>query len=181
MPTIFSHPAVALLKTWTRHVPKSAVVAGVIGSVLPDADVVSFPLGIPYGSTFGHRGFTHSIFFAVVTSVIATAIIRPRDRRISAFVFIFMCTMSHAILDAFTNGGLGIAFLSPFSNHRYFFPWRPIEVSDIGAIDLDALKSELPWVWLPFGLLALIGRALTGVVPASRRPAGRRDGGTTRE
>jgi hypothetical protein len=25
-----------------------------------------------------------------------------------------------------TNGGLGVAFFSPFDNGRYFLPWRPI-------------------------------------------------------
>ncbi|HSP33793.1 MAG TPA: metal-dependent hydrolase [Thermoanaerobaculia bacterium] len=161
MPTIFSHPAVALLKTFTRNVPKSAVAAGAIGSILPDADVASFYFGIPYGSTFGHRGFTHSIFFAAVLSAILTAAIRPR--RWSTFGFIFVCTMSHPLLDACTNGGMGIAFFSPFSNHRYFFPWRPIEVSPIGAVDMDVLKSEFWWVWVPAIALATAGLIVTRV------------------
>jgi inner membrane protein len=45
----------------------------------------------------------------------------------------FLITASHGILDAFTNGGLGIALFSPFDNSRYFFPFRPIQVSPIGA------------------------------------------------
>ncbi|HEX9163597.1 MAG TPA: metal-dependent hydrolase [Thermoanaerobaculia bacterium] len=157
MPTIFSHPAIALLKTFMQRVPKSVVAAGIVGSVLPDADVISFPLGIPYGSTFGHRGFTHSIFFALVSSAIATLIIRPKNRTLAAFLFIFMCSMSHPLLDACTNGGMGIAFFSPFSNRRYFFPWRPIEVSPIGAIDVEVLASEVRWVWLPMIVVSAIG------------------------
>lgn len=161
MPTIFSHPAVALLKTFTHRVPKSAVAAGAIGSVIADADVASFYLGIPYGSTFGHRGFTHSIFFAALLAAILGAPIRPR--RFSTFAFIFACTMSHPLLDACTNGGMGIAFFSPFSNRRYFFPWRPIEVSPIGAVDLDVLKSELRWVWLPAIVVTVAGLVIRRV------------------
>jgi inner membrane protein len=37
------------------------------------------------------------------------------------------------VLDAMTNGGLGVAFFAPFDTTRYFFPWRPITVSPIGV------------------------------------------------
>lgn len=160
MPTILSHPAAALLKSYFRRVPRRAVTAGVIGSIVPDADVIGFRYHVPYGSTFGHRGFTHSIFFAFAVSLAATAIVRPRGRTFSTFAFIFLCTMSHAVLDAFTNGGMGVAFFSPFSNRRYFFPWTPIRVSPIGRLSLRVLLSELRWVWLPFAAAGAVGWGL---------------------
>jgi len=40
---------------------------------------------------------------------------------------------SHPLLDALTDGGLGVALLWPFSAERFFFPWRPIPVSPIGV------------------------------------------------
>jgi len=49
--------------------------------------------------------------------------------------FFFPLTASHGLLDAFTNGGLGIAFLAPLYNERYFIPWTPIEVSAMGLAD----------------------------------------------
>ena len=74
-----------------------------------------------------------------------------------------LVTASHGLLDAMTNGGLGIAFFAPFDDGRYFLPWRPIEVSPIGAgaffseWGLRVIKSELLWVWLPVvGLWVLI-------------------------
>jgi inner membrane protein len=76
--------------------------------------------------------------------------------------YLFLATASHGFLDAMTDGGLGVAFFSPFDNHRYFFPWRPIRVSPIGIgrffspRGLDVLQSELLWIWLPAGLLALL-------------------------
>jgi hypothetical protein len=39
--------------------------------------------------------------------------------------FLFLATASHGILDAFTDGGRGIAFFAPFGTERYFFPHHP--------------------------------------------------------
>jgi len=67
----------------------------------------------------------------------------------------FFITASHGLLDALTDGGLGVAFFSPFNTRRYFFPWRPLHVSPIGAVSffsprgVRVLQSELVWVWLP--------------------------------
>jgi inner membrane protein len=142
MPTILTHPAVAV----ALRVPRRLAVAAVALSILPDIDVLAFRLGIPYGSTFGHRGFTHSIAFAAAASGLAALAVRG-DRRV--FALLFACAASHGLLDAMTNGGRGIAFFSPFSNHRYFLPWRPIRVSPIGALDAAVLWSEVKWVWAP--------------------------------
>jgi inner membrane protein len=74
------------------------------------------------------------------------------------FGFFFAVTASHGLLDAFTNGGLGVAFFAPFDDSRYFFPWRPLEVSPLGMAffsswGLQTALSELQWVWLPTALL----------------------------
>ena len=45
---------------------------------------------------------------------------------------------SHALLDTMTDGGLGCALLYPFSNERFFAPWRPIPVAPIGPAFLSA-------------------------------------------
>lgn len=87
------------------------------------------------------------------------------------FIFFFLLSASHGILDAFTNGGLGIALLSPFDSTRYFFPWTPIAVSPIGVKaffskwGLAVIKSELLWIWLPSFLMVLVStliRAMGG-------------------
>jgi inner membrane protein len=78
------------------------------------------------------------------------------------FILFFLLTASHGVLDAFTNGGLGIALLSPFDNTRHFFPWKPITVSPIGVKaffskwGLAATKSELLWIWLPCSLVVVL-------------------------
>ena len=161
MPTVFTHPSIALLRPWFRNVPPRAVAAAVLGSILPDADVAAFAFGVPYAHTFGHRGFTHSFLFAVLYALLAAFALRTRR----AFPFILLCTISHTLLDALTDGGLGVAFFSPFSNERYFFPWTPIRVSPIGvgffsARGWETVRSELVWVWGPCVGLGLVGKYL---------------------
>ncbi len=129
---------------------------GVFCAFLPDADVISFKLGIAYSSFWGHRGFTHSFVFAIIIGLIITFIFyRKSTSKIKYFLFFTLCTASHSILDAMTNGGLGVAFFAPFDNTRYFLPWRPIKVSPIGIANffgnrgLQVLKSELLYIGLP--------------------------------
>ncbi|HVR41615.1 MAG TPA: metal-dependent hydrolase, partial [Thermoanaerobaculia bacterium] len=104
-----------------------------------------------------------------LASLLLTACVRFEFR---TFTFIFLCAISHPLLDAMTNGGRGIAFFAPFSNHRYFFPWRPIRASPIGAEGfftdrgIATVMSELMWVWLPFAVAWVMG-----MISARRRSA----------
>jgi inner membrane protein len=115
-------------------------------SLLPDVDVIGFPLGIKYADPWGHRGATHSLVFALavatVVGVIARAARLPawRTALVAAAV-----VASHALLDTMTDGGLGCALLWPFSNERFFAPWRPIPVAPIGPafISLRGLRIAL--------------------------------------
>ena len=137
-----------------------------ICAVIPDADAIGFWLGVPYESTFGHRGFTHSFFFAFIFSLLVVVIFYRQEKVFSKQWFLyllcfFIAGSSHPMLDAMTTGGLGVAFFSPFSNERYFFPFRPIKVSPIGisaffsSWGLAVLKSEFIFVWLPsFAVMA---------------------------
>jgi inner membrane protein len=168
MPSALSHAAVAVaagVSFAPRDIPNKFWALAVICSVLPDADVIAFSFGIPYQHFFGHRGFFHSPFFAALLSIFITFFFFRDVNFFSTqwffyFLFFFVICASHGILDAFTNGGLGIALLSPFSNERYFFPLTPILVSPIGLKPFFSkwgwlvVKSELLWVWLPSLLLA---------------------------
>lgn len=135
---------------------------GCIACILPDLDVIAFSFGIPYSSEFGHRGFTHSITFAAAVGLLGALFYRQlRCPALMVFFFLFSATISHGVLDALTNGGLGIAFFWPFSDARYFFPWRPIRVSPIGLSffsewGLAVIRSELVWVWLPCILIGMV-------------------------
>lgn len=122
-----------------RWSPIAAVVLWSGLSLLPDVDVIGFPLGIRYADPWGHRGATHSLVFALavaaVVGLIARAARLPAWR--TALVAAAVVT-SHSLLDTMTDGGLGCALLWPFSDERFFAPWRPIPVAPIGPAFLSA-------------------------------------------
>ena len=137
-------------------------------AALPDLDVVVYPLGLNAPHILGHRGITHSLPFAVVFSALVVRLVfwdvawRPARTRL--WVVLFAAMASHGVLDALTNGGQGVAFLAPFSDARWHFPWRPILVSPIGvgaffsSYGLRVLQNELVSVWLPSALIVLAAR-----------------------
>lgn len=144
-------------------------ISAVICSILPDYDTVGYFYGIPYNSFLGHRGFTHSLLFALLLALVAVRFAFPAVTRFSKqwmtwLLLFFVITASHGFLDAMTNGGLGVAFFSPFVLTRYFLPWRPLKVSPIGILDFsapqarDVLITEFLWVILP-SLVFLAGAA----------------------
>jgi len=168
MATIISHPAVALgMLPWFSEVRKSKVILfiGILLTILPDIDVVGFRLGIAYGDLWGHRGMTHSLLFSVVVGALIAKLVarKLRVKIIQTWLYFTMCIASHGVLDAFTNGGLGVAFFSPFSEERYFFPVRYLEVSTLNIIrffqgqGIAVIKSELIWLWLPCAGSVIIG------------------------
>jgi inner membrane protein len=168
--SLISHAAVAVAAGAAfapRDVPGQFWILAVLCSILPDADVLGFSFGIPYHHVFGHRGFFHSPLFGLLLSILVVFIFFRNVDMFSArwffyLVFFFLLAASHGILDAFTNGGLGIALLSPFDPARYFFPWTPIEVSPIGVKaffskwGLAVMKSELQWIWLPSFIMVVL-------------------------
>src|SRR5260221_12643556 len=125
-------------------------------SILPDIDSIGFHMGVPYGALWGHRGLTHSLLFAFILAPFAAMWLDGRFHRQWEMAILFFLVMaSHGVLDAMTNGGLGVAFFSPLDTQRYFFPWRPILVSPIGlgsffsARGLRILGNEGLWIWGP--------------------------------
>ena len=168
MATIFSHAvaAVGLAALFPRRiVPTRVWVTGAIFAMLPDADVLSFRLGISYGDVLGHRGFTHSLVFAAALAATGAFALFPRRvghaHRALVWAYLFLATASHGILDAMTNGGRGVAFFAPFENGRHFFSFTPIEVSPIGisrffsARGAEVLLNEMLWIWLPSAIVLI--------------------------
>jgi inner membrane protein len=166
--SILTHPAVALgLAPYFRSPSfgPRAWILGALCTIVPDVDSVGFWLGVPYGDPLGHRGFTHSICFALLLSGLLCLVERRRSGGFSwpLFAYLSACGISHGLYDALTSGGLGVAFFSPFDNGRYFLPWRPIVVSPISVSGfftrraLEILWSELLWVILPWTVVGLLG------------------------
>jgi inner membrane protein len=120
-------------------------------SLFPDIDVVGFLRGVPYGAAWGHRGATHSLSFALIGGIVTGLGARALEARgsglgargsglgardskspIRVTLLATLVLASHGLLDTLTDGGLGAALLWPFSNARFFAPWRPIPVAPIG-------------------------------------------------
>ena len=77
MPTVFSHPAPVLALAaalGSRVVPARLLLFGVFCAVLPDLDVIGFKLGIRYADLLGHRGFSHSLLFALFMGLFGAAL-----------------------------------------------------------------------------------------------------------
>lgn len=202
MPSIITHAAVPLA-LWCAadrgRIPPRLLAAGVIAAMLPDADVLAFALHIPYADAFGHRGASHSLLFACALAVLAALLLslgrgRPWSAPLSqsrlaptrvrptvastvqAAVFVFVCAASHPLLDAMTSGGLGVALAWPWSEHRFFAPWRPIRVSPFApqffsARGVATLLSELRWVWLPLATAVVAWKLIQPAPAAPRDPS----------
>jgi inner membrane protein len=141
------------------------VFVGAACAVIPDLDVIGRKFGVGAHPLLGHRGLTHSIAFAAVLGALLTCTLYRNSPSPSwvIFLFLFLSTLSHPLLDMLTNGGRGVALLAPFSSARYFFPWRPIEVSPMSVRrffsqrGVQIMCSELRWVWLPAAVVCILG------------------------
>jgi inner membrane protein len=132
----------------------SMVVWGAV-SLLPDADVFGFRLGIAYEAPWGHRGATHSLAFAIVVGALAGVVARATKLPVGRTALIVAAVVaSHGLLDTLTDGGLGCALLWPFSQERFFAPWNPIPVAPLGRgfISREGLRvatTELAFFFVP--------------------------------
>ena len=172
MASAFSHAMVALAmgKAFqSKELSWRELVVGTFCSIVPDLDVIGLYVGIQYGDMWGHRGLTHSVVFAALLAGCLVALWyrgKPAVAMMGLFLYFFFCTVSHGMLDAMTNGGLGVAFFSPFYTTRYFFPMRPVLVSPIGvseffsAYGVRVIVNEAAWIWLPSYVAFVALRAL---------------------
>jgi inner membrane protein len=102
--------------------------------------------------------------YAILWALLIVGIFhRKNKRKVILFLFYFLCTISHGILDSFTTGGDGIGFLMPFSTERYFSPYKVIQVSPIGISrffsewGVRVLKSEFFYIGIPSILFYILG------------------------
>jgi inner membrane protein len=176
VPTLISHGVVALAlgKIFARDpMALKFWFLSVFCALIPDADVIGFSYGIRSRDLFGHRGFSHSLFFAFVLGLLVVLLFYRNTERMSRLWCALVCyfslvTASHGLLDALTDGGPGVGFLAPFDNRRFLFPWRPIPASPLGIESFlgprgrAVLSSEILWLWIP-------AAALTSIVVLFRR------------
>ena len=163
MASIFGHGVVGftITKLIGNKQSKWLLLAAIFSAILPDFDIITFKLGIAYQHPLGHRGFTHSILFAVLWALVLMLTI-GRNNKLIWFLVIFLSTISHGIFDAMTSGGEGIGFFIPFNNDRFFFSFREILVSPLGikkffsGWGLRVILSEIKFIVIPSLLILLI-------------------------
>ena len=174
MPSIISHAAAGAALS-IAFAPDGAPGrywrVAIATAVLADVDSLLYYFRVSYYPAIGHRGFFHSPFFGLVISLLLMILFFRDEALFSGrwfwyFVLFFAVWTSHGLLDAMTNGGSGVAFLSPFSSRRYFLPWTPIQVSPMRIKSFftpwgwSVFKNELVWIWLPGLMLVLLSRAV---------------------
>jgi inner membrane protein len=108
---------------------RKVMALGALLAVCPDFDVL---LLWGWGGNDWHRGFSHSLAFAVAIGLFAWACMAVYKVR-EAIMYI-SAVLSHTLMDGFFSKDRdGIAFLWPFSAERYSmsilpyfeFPWNP--------------------------------------------------------
>jgi inner membrane protein len=161
MPTI-GHLALGLaagrLQPDRRYRARRLVLYALLAAC-PDLDLVPYLLGRGELVPLGHRGATHSLAFAAAVAAVV-ALAWPGASRRRTFLFAFLATVSHALVDPLSAGSYGPALLWPFSSWR--FTWRgfqPIPETPIGPelLQLDgflhlALEAA---IFAPLALYAL--------------------------
>lgn len=129
-------------------------------AMAPDADVLMFKFDVPYEHAWGHRGAFHGLPIALLAGfVVPTVFLRRfapfgRRRWWGLVLFFFLVTASHGLVDAATDGGHGVGFLAPFDERRFFLPWQPLPVPNIGLHMPDAhfWWGEVRGVWIPVAI-----------------------------
>jgi inner membrane protein len=171
MPSIVAHAVAgaALGSAFSpSHRTRRVWIAAAICAALPDIDALGRPFGnLGYESFFGgHRGFTHSVAFAVLLgALVVWGFFRDsRWKRVrpQLWATFALATASHGVLDAFSTIGNGVAFWAPFSWTHYEFVWKPL--GEVGPEPrgpdrlLALVGNELLWVGLPALMVVAVAR-----------------------
>ena len=108
-----------------------------------------------------HRGFTHSLSFAVVFSLILSKLASNQAavRYLKVFTLTLIIYGSHLALDFITQGGSGIPLLWPISSHMFqssvsFFPAVHHSHGLFDSIHLRFLSFELVYTVILLGGLS---------------------------
>jgi len=103
---------------------KKAMVWGALAQSIPDVDFIAATWLSPAENLLAHRGFTHSVPFALLIipafAWVADRVHKPHNIAFKTWIFFFTTeVMVHLFIDGFNNYGVG--WFEPFSHHRYSF------------------------------------------------------------
>ncbi len=149
-----------------KKIGRKAMLFGAIANSLPDIDVVtSFFVSVDK-SLLQHRGFTHSILFVIIASIVAAYLSNKKYQAMnfSGWLMLWGCGLfSHILIDSMTAYGTG--WFEPCTHTRVTF--NTIFVADpfyslpfiISAIALLIVRNNSKWrtAWALAGLIPSIG------------------------
>ena len=178
MPSIFTHPLIGLAAAKMlpiRYKTKRFWALSFLCPFIPDWDGIGFYLGLPHEHFFGHRGFTHSIFFAAILGIVIVAVFFRgggifSKRNTLLAIYFASITLSHGILDALTNTSNGVAFFSPIISTRYSFGFTPIESSPLspaeffGQAGYNVILNEIAVIWIPLATIVIVASIARGLI-----------------
>ncbi len=151
------------------------MLVGAACAVVPDADFLLVWLRFDsYSGPYGHRGFTHSLGFALLVGLTAVwwpgSASRSWRRRGGVGLYLALCTASHPLLDGLLNAGICNAWLWPLDGARHCLVWRPIPLRGGALFGWERLGLELLWMGVPLVLLANAGMAVRALLRKGRAP-----------
>ena len=159
-------PAVALAAAGGSHrISFGLMLTGAALAVMPDLDFLSYKFFLDqYSGTYGHRGFTHSIGFALLAGAIVGGLFfRHKEGWRTAGVYLALCVASHPLLDSLIDVGICNAWFWPLDGARHCLPWRPIPMQGISLFGWARLQQELLWIGVPLLIFANLGMLLRHV------------------
>jgi len=145
MASVFGHGLVAytVTKVADSKSSKLLVFLAIVSSILPDLDVIGFSFGIEYLHPLGHRGFTHSILFALLWSGLL-AFFFGKSRQLVFAVVLFLSTVSHGVLDAMTVEVKVLVFLFLLITPDIFFLLERLKYHQL-ELKNSFQNGELEW------------------------------------
>lgn len=128
-----------------KKVGNKAMVWGAIGGTIPDLDVFLNLFYPEPQSLLMHRGFSHSIFFAMLAGPLLGFLLHKLDKSLSRadwMKLFFWSIITHPLLDIFTGYGTGL--FVPIWDYR-------IQFDTIFIVDpLYTIPLLVSFVWLLF-------------------------------
>lgn len=148
-----------------KQLGKKAMLLGAVAQSIPDIDFVAAFWNDPASNLLAHRGFTHSLLFGVLITVLLALAASHYQKKMlltyNAWLMFFCLQIGvHLFLDLFNSYGMGL--LEPFSHARFSF--NTIFVADpffsvwpaIAFVALLVLKrnDRRRFAWWSFGVVA---------------------------
>lgn len=165
--------AAAAQAVFGRKLGRTAWIAGALGGILPDADVLIRSASDPLLAIEYHRQFTHSLIFIPVGGAIAAAPLLARRAARARWPLVLGAAVigyaTHGLLDACTTYGTQLFW--PFSRQRV--AWDTISIIDpiftlvllIGVVTSALRRTAVPAI---LALLFCVSYLLVGAVQRDR-------------